>query len=210
MREVFAIFALAPWAYVGFESISHSASEAKFPLKKTFGILTVSLVTAAICYGLLSLLAVSALPDGLTSWTEYVANLDQYSGVASQPTFYAAHAALGTAGSVLLGVAALGAIFTGLIGNYVALSRLLDSLSKDGLFPKWIGEKKDGFVPQNAILCILLISAIFPFFGRTAISWIVDVTTVGATIAYALASTAALKTAIWITIKSMRSSERSE
>ena len=195
VREVFTIFALAPWAYVGFESISHSASEAKFPLKKTFGILTVSLVTAAICYGLLSLLAVSALPDGLTSWTEYVANLDQYSGVASQPTFYAAHAALGTAGSVLLGVAALGAIFTGLIGNYVALSRLLDSLSKDGLFPKWIGEKKDGFVPQNAILCILLISAIFPFFGRTAISWIVDVTTVGATIAYALASVAALKTA---------------
>ena len=195
VREVFTIFALAPWAYVGFESISHSAAEAKFPLKKTFGVLCVALVTAAICYSLLSLLAVKVLPEGCTSWTDYIANLDQYSGVASQPTFHAAHAVLGEAGSLILGVAALGAIFTGLIGNYIALSRLMDTLSEDGLFPKWIGEKKDGFVPKNAILCILLVSAIFPFFGRTAISWIVDVTTVGATVAYALASASALKIA---------------
>ena len=34
-----------------------------------------------------------------------------------------------------------------------------------------------------------------PFLGRTAISWIVDVTTVGATIAYACASASAWKTA---------------
>jgi amino acid transporter len=33
---VFTIFALAPWAFVGFESISHSAAEAKFSLKKSF------------------------------------------------------------------------------------------------------------------------------------------------------------------------------
>jgi signal transduction histidine kinase len=36
---------------------------------------------------------------------------------------------------------------------------------------------------------------VFPLFGRTAISWIVDVTTVGATIAYALTSASAWKTA---------------
>ena len=195
VREVFTIFALAPWAYVGFESISHSAAEAKFSLKKTFGVLCVALLTAAICYSFLSLLAVKVLPEGRTSWTDYIANLDQYSGVASQPTFHAAHAVLGEAGSLILGAAALGAIFTGLIGNYIALSRLMDALSEDGLLPKWIGKKKDGFVPKNAILCILLISAIFPFFGRTAISWIVDVTTVGATVAYALASASVLRNA---------------
>ncbi len=48
---------------------------------------------------------------------------------------------------------------------------------------------------MNAILAIFLISMILPFFGRTAISWIVDVTTVGATIAYALASGAAIRVA---------------
>ncbi len=196
MSGIFTIFTLAPWAYVGFESISHSAAEVKFSLKKTFRVLAVAVITGAIAYGLLSLLAVTALPEGCDSWSDYVANLNNYSGVASQPTFHAAHAALGDTGSVILGTAALGAIFTGLIGNYIALSRLMDSMSEDGLFPKWIGKKKEGtYVPRNAILCILIISAIFPFFGRTAISWIVDVTTVGATIAYALASASAWKNA---------------
>ena len=208
---VFTIFALAPWAFVGFESISHSAAEAKFSLKKSFGVLAVAVITATIAYVLLVLLAVKALPDGCGSWTEYVGNLDSYSGYASQPTFHAAYAALGDTGVIILGVAALGAIFTGLIGNYIALSRLIDSLSEDGLFPEWLGRKrfseetgeanakvrgnKFSFVPRNAILSILAVSAIFPFLGRTAISWIVDVTTVGATIAYALASASAWRTA---------------
>ena len=191
---VITIFALAPWAFVGFESISHSAAEAKFPLKKSFRVLVIAVITAAIAYILLSLMAVKALPEGCSSWVEYVENLGTYSGVASQPTFHAAYATLGDAGSFILGVAALGAIFTGLIGNFIALSRLMDSLSEDGLFPKWIGKKK-AFVPRNAIFCILIISAVFPFLGRTAISWIVDVTTVGATIAYALTSASAWKIA---------------
>ena len=89
VREVFTIFALAPWAYVGFESISHSAAEAKVSLKKTFGVMCVALLTAAVCYSMLSLLAVKVLPEGCSSWTEYIANLDQYAGVASQPTFSA-------------------------------------------------------------------------------------------------------------------------
>ena len=192
---IFTIFALAPWAFVGFESITHSAGEAKFSLKKSFRIMLIALITAAIAYILLSLLAVKALPDGCSSWTEYIDNLDKYSGEASQPTFFAAHTALGGTGSVILGIAALGAIFTGLIGNYIALSRLLCSLSDDGLFPKWFGSKTSGHVPKNALLCILGVSLVLPFLGRTAISWIVDVTTVGATIAYALASASAFKLA---------------
>ncbi|MBR6045464.1 MAG: amino acid permease [Ruminococcus sp.] len=191
----FTVFALAPWAFVGFESITHSAEEAEFSLKKSFRIMLVSVITAAIAYILLSLLAVKSLPEGCSSWTEYISNLDSYSGSASLPTFFASHTALGNTGSVILGVAALGAIFTGLIGNYIALSRLLCSVSDDGLFPKWFGQKTSGHAPKNAILSIFVISLVLPFFGRTAISWIVDVTTVGATIAYALASASAFKLA---------------
>ena len=191
---IFTIFALAPWAFVGFESISHSAAETKFSLKKSFPVLVVAVITATATYILLSLMAVKTLPEGCASWTDYIANLGDYSGAASQPAFHAANKALGQAGSFILGIAAMGGIFTGLIGNYIALSRLMDSLSGDGLFPKWIG-KKTNFVPRNAIIGILVFSAVFPFLGRTAISWIVDVTTVGATIAYAMASASAFKTA---------------
>ena len=185
------IFALAPWAYVGFESISHSAAEAKYNLKHTFLIILIALAAAAAAYGLLVLLAVTALPEGCSSWVDYINNLGKYSGVTSQPTFHAAYTAMGNLGSVILGVAALCGIFTGLIGNYIALSRLIAALSDDGMIPGGIGNLDAHAVPRNAIFCILAISIIFPFLGRTAISWIVDVTTIGATIAYAFASASA-------------------
>ena len=195
MGGAFTIFALAPWAYVGFESICHSAAEAKYPLKRTFAVMAVALVSAGAAYAALAVLAGSAAPDGMTSWTEYTAAMDKYSGIASQPAFYAAHAALGGFGSTLLGLAALAAIFTGLVGNYIALSRLLRNLSEDGMLPGWLGELDAQSVPRNAILMILAVSVALPFFGRTAISWIVDVTTVGATIAYAFTSASTWKVA---------------
>ena len=191
----FTVFGLAPWAYVGFESITHSAGEAKYNLKRSFGIMAVALVAAGIAYAVLNLLAVTALPEDVSTWTEYTDTLGERQGLASQPTFFAANSALGTAGSAILGVAALCGIFTGLIGNYIALSRLLTSLAEDQLLPGKIGELDKNRVPRRAILCILLVSVFLPFFGRTAISWIVDVTTVGATIAYAFASASAWKEA---------------
>ena len=192
---VFTIFALAPWAFVGFESISHSTGEARFPLKRTFGIIAVAVVCAACAYIFLALLSASTLPPGVDSWVSYTDNLGDYSGVMAQPAFFASFSALGDTGLAVLGVAALCAIFTGLIGNFVALSRLLRALSEDGMLPGKVGELDENLVPRRAILLILAISVVLPFFGRTAISWIVDVTTVGAVIAYAFASASAWKTA---------------
>ncbi len=192
----FTILALAPWAYAGFESVSHSAAEAAFPLKKTFRILAVALVASAAAYILLALLAVTAQPQGVTGgWPEYVDRLGEFSGVEGQPTFFSAFAALGGAGKVILGIAALCGIFTGLIGNYIALSRLVTNLAEDEMLPRWLGELDENHVPRRAILCTLCISVVLPFFGRTWISWIVDVTTVGATIAYAFSSACAWKLA---------------
>jgi len=191
---ILTIFALTPWAFVGFESISHSTGEAKYPLKRTFRVLAAAVVFAAAAYILLALLAVTALPDGCGDWTVYLSRLDDYTGVASQPAFFAA-ARLGRFGAALLAAAALCGIFTGLIGNYVALSRLLRAMAEDGMLPAWVGALDARRVPRNAILCILFVSLPLPFLGRTAISWIVDVTTVGATIAYTFASASAWKTA---------------
>ena len=189
------IFALTPWAYVGFESICHSAAEARFNLKHTLAVFVGAIVAAAAAYSLLALLATTALPKGCSTWVDYLANLDSYEGLQSQPTFYAASVGLGNTGALLLGLAALCGIITGLVGNYVALSRLLRALTKDGMLPQWIGELDSNAVPRKAILCILGVSLLLPLFGRTAISWIVDVTTVGATIAYVYASASAYKCA---------------
>ncbi|MBR0308994.1 MAG: amino acid permease [Mogibacterium sp.] len=192
---VFTIFSLTPWAFVGFESISNSSGEADFDLKHSFRILAASLVTGGIAYILLALLAVTARPDGFANWVEYTQSLGNLSGIESQPVFFAGHKVLGDMGSFILGIAALCGIFTGLIGNYIALSRLIHSMSKDGLINGKAGSLDENGVPRNAIILIMCVSAVMPLFGRTAISWIVDVTTVGATIAYAFTSVAAWKTA---------------
>ena len=191
---IFTIFALAPWAYVGFESISHSAHEADYDLKYNFMIFVFAIVLAAVAYSLLSLLSATFLPEGCSSWIDYISNLSNYSGLISQPAFYSANSAMGSIGVTILAAAALCGIFTGLIGNYIALSRLLCAMSEDEMVPKWMG-KLDNEVPKNAILAINAISIILPFLGRTAISWIVDVTTVGATIAYGFTAAAAHKVA---------------
>ncbi len=192
---IFTVIALGPWAFVGFESISHSSSEFSFSAKKSFRILALSVITAAAAYILLAVLAVSALPARAGSWPAYIMDLGSYSGMAGLPTFNAISMLLGRFGTVMLGFTALGAIMTGLIGNIIASSRLMYSMSKDNLLPLWFGKINRYHVPSNTILFIFAVSVVMPFLGRTAISWIVDVTTVGATIAYAYASAAALKTA---------------
>ena len=195
LSGILTIFTLAPWAFVGFESITHSAAEAKFDLRKSIVIMFAALVTAGAAYAFLALLAVTALPEGCATWVDYIKTLGDYSGVQSAPTFNAAYSALGDTGSFILGIAALCGMFTGLLGNFIALSRLMSALADDNMVTGWLGKRNKDHVPMNVIYITLAISVVFPFLGRTAISWIVDVTTVGATIAYGFASASAWKAA---------------
>ena len=195
LTGLFTIIALAPWAYVGFESICHSSGEFTFDLKKSFRVLAVAVVVAGAAYAMLALLAVAVLPEGCASWADYIANLGNYQGVAGLPTFFGAKSLLGVFGVVLLGLAALSGILTGLIGNYVVSSRLLYALAEDNMLPGWFGRLNKRGVPGNAVLFLMGISILLPFLGRTAVSWIVDVTTVGATIAYAYTSASAFRAA---------------
>ena len=192
---IITIIALTPWAYVGFESVSHSTGEFAFNAKKSFLVMAVAVVTGAVAYITLALLAASVQPEGCSNWADYIFHLGDYSGIQSLPTFFAVETFMGPMGAVALGLTTLGAIMTGLVGNYVASSRLLYSLSEDKVLPGWFGKLNQSGSPRNAILFVLCVSVALPFFGRTAISWIVDVTTVGATIAYAYTSASALKSA---------------
>ena len=195
LEGIFTIIALAPWAYVGFESVCHSAGEFSFSAKKSFGIMAAAVTAAAFAYAALTGLAVTVLPEGCSSWPEYISHLGSYQGIQGLPTFFAAESLLGTFGTVVLGITTLGAIMTGLIGNYIAASRLLFALAEDHMMPESFGKLDKNGVPKNAVLFILCVSVFMPFLGRTAISWIIDVTTVGATIAYAYVSACAFKRA---------------
>ncbi len=195
IRQILKIIALSPWAFVGFESVSNSAEGFKFSPKKTIWILIIALVASASAYILLVEIAVSLIPEEFSSWTQYISNLARLEGLKGLPTFYVAKRAMGKNGVIILGLAALSGIMTGLIGNTIAASHLMYAMSNDGMLPKWFGKLNKEKTPQNAILFLMAISVFIPFLGRTAIGWIVDVNTVGATIAYAYTSAAAFANA---------------
>ena len=186
--QIFAIVALAPWAFVGFESVSHSAEEFAFPRWRTVGIIVFSLLAATAAYFLLTLVGASTCPPGFANWRDYIAVRGTFEGLEAMPVFYAAKKALGGIGLVVLCLTAVAAIATGLIGHIVAASRLLYAMARDGLLWGRLARLDRDGSPRNAILAIVAVSCLIPFVGRTAVNWIVDVTTIGASIAYGYVS----------------------
>ena len=192
---VLAIVAIAPWAFSGFESISNSTEEFRFSPKKTFAIMIAAITTGLFSYVFLSCVAASCIPKVYGSWPYYLHDLGNLTGLAALPTFHAANVLLGTPGLLILGLTTIAGIVTGLVGNTIGASRLLYAMARDNLLPAWFSRLNSTGTPRNAVLFIMLISLPIPFCGRTAISWIVDITTIGATIAYAYTSAIAYKSA---------------
>ncbi|MCQ2547950.1 MAG: APC family permease [Clostridia bacterium] len=191
---VLAVVAVAPWAFVGFDTIPQASEEFKFSPKKTKVIMIISVLFGAGVYVVLNTITAMVVPDGYASWDEYIADLPNLDGLASLPTFNAANELLGTAGLVFLGVAVLAAILSGIVGFYMATSRLLYSMSLEKVLPKWFGKLDEkSKTPKNAIIFIMIIALVAPFFGRTALGWIVDMSSTGAAIGYGYTSIAAFK-----------------
>lgn len=191
---VLAVIAVAPWAFVGFDTIPQAAEEFKFSPKKTKTIMVISIFFGGAVYIILNTVTAMVVPEGYGSWNAYIDDLPNLEGLISLPTFYAAKTLLGTAGLVFLGVAVLAAILSGIVGFYMATSRLLYSMSKENVLPAWFGELHPEYkTPKNAILFIMCIAIIAPFFGRTALGWIVDMSSLGAAIGYGYTSLAAIK-----------------
>ena len=186
--QIVRIAAISPWAFIGFENISHFSEEYSFPVKKVRGILICSVVMTTALYLFVSLLSVSAYPPEYASWLAYIRDMGNLDGIKAVPAFYAADHYLGQAGVTVLMLSLFGVILTSLIGNLLALSRLLYAAGRDGEAPRAFAQLNRHGVPGRAITFIVAVSVFIPFLGRTAIGWIVDVTTLGATIIYGLIS----------------------
>ena len=193
LRQVIHIAFVAPWAFIGFETVSHSAEEYRFKHSKLFRVLIVSVSVTTALYIFVILLSVSAYPEGCVSWLDYITHLDRFEGIAGLPAFYAANYYLGQAGVNILMVSLLALVITSLIGMLRSLSRLCYAVAKDGILPERFAMLSDKQIPVNTILLVLLVSLPIPFIGRTAIGWIVDTTTIGATIIYGFASVSVFK-----------------
>ena len=186
--QVVQIVAVAPWLFVGFESISQSSDEFGFPCRKSFAVMVSVLAAVVVSYVLLS--AIPALLPDARGWSGAVMSL----GPDEQSAFAAVGRCLGGAGGAVLGSALVGAIFTNLVGNMFAASRLIAAMADDGTLPRWFGGKGADGSPRNAVAVIACVSVVVASLGQSVIGVIVDTSLVGAAIAYAYTSAATFKT----------------
>lgn len=196
LAGILSIVAVAPWAFAGFETIPQAVEEFRFPMKKTKRLMVLSIVAGATVYIILNTITAMIIPPEYGSWVSYLHAVPGLSGIISLPTFHSAQILLGQVGLMFLGLAVLAAILSSIIGFYMATSRLLYSMSRGGLLPRWFGEiHPKSKTPANAILFTLLVSLAALPFGRTALSWIVNMSSIGASIGSCYTCLAALKTA---------------
>ena len=181
------IVAIAPWAYIGFDNIPQAAEEFDFPAHKAFRLIFWSLIVAAALYCAMILATASAAP-----WQELMGE-DRVWATADAIT-----SSLGGVGLALLVLAALMGIVTGLNGFYVAGSRVLLALGRAQMIPRVFQRVHPRFgTPHYGILFVMLVSFIAPWFGRTALSWIVDMASIGFTFAFLYTSACAYRMLRW-------------
>ena len=191
--QVIGVVGMMPWAFIGFESISHSSKDFKFRHKNVFKILAISIAVSALIYILICLISISVFPGD--NWYDYLTHINSYQHLDDIPVFYVMEQFMGTPGLVLFGIALLAILITSLIGNMLALSNLLHSMSEDGVFPKIFTKVDKNGNPRNFIIAITIFTAVMLFFGRVLIGWIVDVNTFCGIIVYTYVSAITIKQA---------------
>src|SRR5699024_8806153 len=89
-------------------------------------------------------------------------------------------------------------IFTGLNGFIMASSRLLFAMARAKILPTLFGKLHTKHkTPHIAIVFTVIISSSAPWFGREALVWVVDMSSIGVSIAYFYTCITAFKLFKW-------------
>ena len=83
-------------------------------------------------------------------------------------------------------VLAVGAgVLTGLNRFYTAANRAIFTLGQSKMLPEQLGRlDSKRQTPENAVLVVMALCLLVPWFGRPALIWIVDMSSAGVTVAY--------------------------
>ena len=185
LGAILATFAIAPWAYVGFDAIPQAAEEFNFPFRKVSFIMIFAILFGCFVYTSNNTVAAAALEN----WPDRVM-------AGEWVVLVAAEELLGAPGKVLIGVGVSCAVLSGIMGFYLASSRLMYSMSRDGYLPEWFGMVDHRYgTPKNAMLFCIVVSLSGPILGREALGWFVDMSAIGASIGYFFTCASALVTA---------------
>ncbi len=178
---IIAVTAIAPWLFVGFDTIPQAAEEFNFKPSMSTILMLLSIVCGILTYAAITVAVAIVVP-----WEPLIRDFTIF-----WHTGHVVNLCLGPVGSVILGLAVLSAILTGINGFYIACSRLLFSMGRARILPTWFAELHGKHkTPSNALNFILILVLIAPFFGREVLSWVVDMSSIGTIIGYFFASLA--------------------
>lgn len=129
------------FAYLGFDAIANSAEEVKNPQRNMPRGLLWSLAVVTILYIIVTLV--------LTGVTKYYA----YQGIAA-PVAFALEQAGVKWGSAIVSTGAIAGLSTGVLVFIGSQSRLIYSMSRDGLLPAAFSKVTRKGVPARAVVCV--------------------------------------------------------
>ena len=172
LGSIVAWLAIAPWAYVGFDTVPQAIEEAKINPRKAFLAIFTALFVGASFYAFITLSTATLKP-----WPQFLGTW--------LATAVAAKEVTGDVGVAIVLSSALMGILTGINGFMYAASRLLYAISRDGLLPKTLSNVHRRFrTPHKALLLTFVASLVGPLFGREALLWFVDIASFGTALAY--------------------------
>lgn len=162
LTSVFVILAIAPWAFIGFDTVPQMAGEVGFAPRKVVGLM-VTTITVSF-------------------------RVADYRGSALPPAESLTDL-LGPIAMVLVVVAVSAGVLTGLNGFIAASSRVLYTMGEAKMIPRAFRSlSRASGTPVFSILVIATLCSSTPWFGRAALSWLADMTSTGITMAYFFAS----------------------
>lgn len=171
---IFAVVAMTPWAFIGFDCIPQAAEEYSFSPKKSLFLMVSAVLVAAMLYICINTITAIVMP-----WQDLLATDPFWA------TGMVIEMVLGKAGLFLVGIAMLCAVVSGMNAFYLSTSRLLYAMAQVNALPNVFAEIDPKYgTPKKSILFVMAISLIAPWFGREVLNWIVDMTSVGASLAF--------------------------
>lgn len=191
-----SIFLITPWAFVGFDSLSKISQELNFPVKKIGMIMIIAVICGTFAYVGNILTTLMSIPEGFSSWTDYLDSLKGLPGVQGFPVAIAAGNSMGSVGTVIFFISCISATLTGLVGFFASVSRLIRQVAEDNLLPTSLSkiDPRRG-TPVHAVWTVVTIALLLSLL-RDSFDFIEEVASVGTSVGFGLCSYATLKQAM--------------
>lgn len=173
----FSVLVVVPFLFIGFDVIPQSSEEVNIPPRQIGRLVVVAVILATLWYVMTILTTSSAMPAADLADAD-IATAD----------------AMGTMfGSDLMANVLIAGGIAGIITSWNSLllgaSRLMYSMARSGMLPRWFGVLHPRYrTPVNALVFIGALSFAAPFFGTEMLGWLVDSGAPSIVLAYILVS----------------------